>query len=56
MDLDECTVRKTKNLVKDLLIAMERIKSILIFSGYENMELTELLNIFEDQYYLSSYT
>lgn len=45
---------KAKNMTLQVLVSIEKLSNILSFTGYKNMELTELFKIFEDGYYLDS--
>lgn len=39
---------KAKNMTLQVLVSIEKLSNILSFTGYKNMELTELFKIFED--------
>ncbi|KAL4511721.1 hypothetical protein ABPG72_012566 [Tetrahymena utriculariae] len=52
MSTEEMVINKAKNMIQQVLVSIEKLNNILSFTGYKNMELTELFKIFEDGYYL----
>ncbi|EAR94380.2 GTPase-activator protein for Ras-like GTPase (macronuclear) [Tetrahymena thermophila SB210] len=52
MSTEEMVTNKAKNMIQQVLVSIEKLNNILSFTGYKNMELTELFKIFEDGYYL----
>lgn len=41
-------MNKAKSMILQVLVSIEKLNNILSFTGYSNMELTELFKIFED--------